>query len=664
MILLERSRRGRPTPSGWVVSAEDLAPAPADLYVFSLALVAVCALLVGWSQHSVQRPRDLLVFGVLAAAAGSQKLWVPNSLCSRISIGYIFVIVSLPFLGMAEAMLVAAASGLTGSLVNLGGRPTLREGVFNVSAQVISAALAGKLLLLFGRTPGDPQQPVEILPILAAAAVYFLCNSALAAAGIAFAEERPVWQVWRQGLRWTAAVALAGSCLAILMALAYGVPQRTLFYLSLPLAYVLFAAYQATLERMAESRQHVEDQDQSARELFAAYRRVGAALAAPLDIGALHRLIVELGQEMLTPLMSGLCLRREGGLELSDALFASTFPSSRTGEVAEALQQAAATALERGQPTSSPTEGLRPGSPGAIMFAVPLQSSDGVHGALCVLYEPWSELTDARRQFLTSFSAQAALALQNARRFELEQDVADTMRQCLLPPRQIVARDLEIGTHYEPLAIDAGRIGGDYYDLLTLPDGRIAASIADVCGKGMEAAVRTALIKYTVRSYAVEAPWPMQVLNRANSALVAQETDIERFTTLSYALLDPRAGTLCLAAAGHPPALLYRAAIGRCVSLEAGGAALGVLPDAGYEEVVESFEPGDVLLLYTDGVLEARCGGEEFGLERLEATFQSTARRPPAEIATAIVAAAREFAAGKLSDDVTLLVVKHTGSRE
>jgi serine phosphatase RsbU (regulator of sigma subunit) len=460
-------------------------------------------------------------------------------------------------------------------------------------------------------------------------------------------------------------LALAGSCQAILIALADRVPgQNTLFYLSLPLAYVLFAAYQATLERMAESRQHEEDLDQSARELFGAHQRVGAALAAPLDPGALHRLIVELCHEMLTPQMSGLCLRRDGGLELSDALFAATFPAARAGEVAETLQLAAAAALERGQPTSSPTEGLRPGSPGAIMFAVPLQSSDGVHGALCVLYEPWIELSDARRQFLTSFCAQAALALQNARRFQLEQDAAETMRRSLLPPPQLEAPGLTIGTHYEPLLIDAGRIGGDYYDLLTLPDGRIAASIADVCGKGMEAAVRTALVKYTVRSYAVEAPWPMQVLNRANAAVTAQETDPERFTTLAYALLDPRAGSLSLAAAGHPPALLYRAKARRCVCLSAEGAALGVLPEARYEEVLESFEPEDVLLLYTDGILEARRGGEEFGLERLVTTFTRAAEQPPQEIATAVVTAAREFAAGKLSDDVTLLVVKHMGNRE
>jgi GAF domain-containing protein len=657
MIILERSRRGRPIGA----DVAELVPVPADLYVLCLSFLAICALLVEWSQHVAYRPRELALFGVLAAAAGSQKLWVPNSQGSRISIGYIFVIVGMLFVGVPEAMLIAAASGLSGSLLNLSGRPGLREGVFNVSSLVLSAAVAGQTLLALGRTVGAMPGRSDMLPILASAFVYLLINSLLAAGVVALTEERPVWHVWRQGVRWTFAGAMAGSSLAILMARAYGMPDRTLFFLSLPLAYVLFAAYQASLERLDESRRHVEDQDQSARELFGAYQRVGQALAAPLETGALHRLVVDLCHEMLAPQMSGLCLWRDGGLELSDARFAASFPEGRTGAVAEALEKGAAAALERGQPTSTPTDALRLGSPGAIMFAVPLQSSEGVHGALCILYEPWSQLTDMRRQFLTGFATQAALALQNARVFEREQDAADSMRNSLLPPPRYEARHLEIGTYHEPLAIDAGRIGGDYYDLLTLPDGRIAVSIADVCGKGMKAAVRTALSKYTVRAYAVEAPWPRQVLNRANAAFAAQEPDAESFTTLAYALLDPPGGTLSLAAAGHPPALLFRAATGRCICLSAGGAALGVLPTAEYEEVLEAFEPGDVLLLYTDGILEARRDQEEFGLQRLETAFVRVADQPPDEVAATLVAAARDFAGGRLADDVTLLVLKNTG---
>jgi sigma-B regulation protein RsbU (phosphoserine phosphatase) len=214
------------------------------------------------------------------------------------------------------------------------------------------------------------------------------------------------------------------------------------------------------------------------------------------------------------------------------------------------------------------------------------------------------------------------------------------------------------------LVIDAARIGGDYYDLLTLPDGRSAVSVADVCGKGMEAAVRTAFSKYTVRAYATEAPWPSHVLARTNAALAVQEEDLDRFTTLSYVLLDPVGGTLSLSSAGHPPALLYRAATGRCVCLEVVGAALGVLPDSPYEEVLESFEPNDLLLLYTDGILEARRDDEQFGLDRLVAAFARAADQPPREIAAALVNAVREFAGGMFSDDVTLLVLKNSRGQE
>lgn len=659
MIILEPSRRGRSLK----LPAEALVPEPADIYALCLALLAVCVLLINWSQHVVRHPHELLVFGLLAAAAGTLKLWVPNSQGSRVSIGYIFVLLGLIFAGLPEAMLIAAASGLASSLLNVRERPGSREGVFNVAALVLATALAGMTLRALGGPVRHPPASADIGAILAAAAVYFLANSGLAAVAVALAEERPAWEVWRQGLRWTVSGALAGSSLTILMALAYALPDRTLFYLSLPLAYVLFAAYQATLERMDESRRHVEDLDHSARELYRAFQRVGQALAAPLDTRALHRLIVDLCHEMLAPQLCGLCLCRDGALELVDARFGPAFPSGRSGTVAEALQRAAATALEHGQPTSSSADGSRPGGAGAVVFAVPLQSSGLVHGALCVLYETWYRLTDARRQLLTGFAAQAGLALQNAHLFQVEQDTADTMRRSLLPPAHVEAPGLEIGTFYEPAAVDAGRIGGDYYDVLSLPDGRVAVSIADVCGKGLPAALRTARGKYTARAYAVESPWPLEVLARVNSALVAQDPDSERFTTMAYALLDPEGGSLAFATAGHPPALLFRAATRQCLTLEAGGAALGLLPEAEYQEVREAFHPGDLLLLYTDGVLEARSGLEEFGPERLEATFASAADRRPHEIASAIVAAARDFAGGKLTDDVTLLVLKNSASR-
>src|SRR5207244_1501380 len=124
--------------------------------------------------------------------------------------------------------------------------------------------------------------------------------------------------------------------------------------------------------------------------------------------------------------------------------------------------------------------------------------------------------------------------------------------------------------------------------------------------------------------------------------------DSESFTTMSYALLDTHRGSLALAAAGHPPALLYRASKGRCVCLDAGGPALGLVAEAEYEEVLEAFEPGDVLLLYTDGVLEARSGQEQFGLERIEMALVGCADLGPQEIAATIVTLARDFAGGQL----------------
>jgi serine phosphatase RsbU (regulator of sigma subunit) len=667
MIILERPPRGR------APAAKGMVRGPADSYVLLLAALAASALVIGGHSYETRHPAELLLFGGLAAVAGSQKLWVPNSSRSRLSISFIFVLVALLSLGAREAMLIAAAGGLASSVLNVPERPGLRETLFNVSALILSAGLAGLTLRALGRTTGMQVTRGDVLPIFAGALVYFLTNTTLAAIAVSLADRRSAWETWRQGLFWALSGVLAGSSLAMLMRLALGLPDRTLFYLSLPLVYVLFAAYQATQERMFESRRHLEELDRTANELYASFQRVGEALAAPLDTPALHELIVDLCHEMLAPQMSGLCLWRDGALQLAVARFSPSFPSTRSGCVADALRKAAVTALARGQPMSTPSDGLRPGGAGALAFAVPLRSAEQAStqqnwaGALCVLYDPWIRLTGARRQLLTGFATQAALALQNVRLYQREQDVADTMRRSLLPPACVEARDLEIGNFHEPLAIDAGCIGGDYYDVFTLPDGQVVVSIGDVCGKGIEAAVRTALSKYTVRAYAVETPQPHEVLARVNAAMIAQEPDLESFTTLAYALLDPRKGSLAFSVAGHPPALLYRAATGRCVQLDAGGAALGVLPGERYKQVLAPFERRDVLLLYTDGVLEARRGHDEFGLERLETEFARLVRPasgfPRAdEIAAALVETARSFADGKLADDVTLLVVKHAGA--
>src|SRR5262249_49947094 len=150
----------------------------------------------------------------------------------------------------------------------------------------------------------------------------------------------------------------------------FGLPDRTLFYLFLPLAYAFLAAHQATFERGHERRQHAEDLDQTARELYASFQRVGQALAAPLEIDALHLLIVDLCHDMLAPRMSGLCLWRDETLQLAAARSAPPFPSRGCGSVAEAVQTVAWSALERGQPMSAPTDGLRAGGSGGLAFAV------------------------------------------------------------------------------------------------------------------------------------------------------------------------------------------------------------------------------------------------------------------------------------------------------
>ena len=162
MIILERPSH-RPAASA---GAGKLVPVPADIYGLWLALLASGALLAGWGRHPIRQPGDLLLFAALAAIAGSQKLWLPESARRRVSIGYIFVMAGMLFLGVPEAMSIAAASGLAGSLLNVPERPSLRAALFNVSALILSAALAGVTLLFLVPDPRGPLTAAGIPPDL------------------------------------------------------------------------------------------------------------------------------------------------------------------------------------------------------------------------------------------------------------------------------------------------------------------------------------------------------------------------------------------------------------------------------------------------------------------------------------------------------------------
>jgi serine phosphatase RsbU (regulator of sigma subunit) len=255
-----------------------------------------------------------------------------------------------------------------------------------------------------------------------------------------------------------------------------------------------------------------------------------------------------------------------------------------------------------------------------------------------------------------SIAAQAALAIDNARLYGQQKAFADTMQRSLLPHVAPELPGLELGDVYESAA--KLEVGGDVYDYLTLGDGRLAVVLGDVTGHGVDATADMAMAKYVFRSLAREHSDPGTFLAAANE-VVASEIAPGRFITMVELVLDAEAGEVACASAGHPPPRLVLPD-GSVESISARGLALGIDAPQTYDTVTEPFPPGAIVVVYTDGVIEARRGGEQFGVERLDALLAERRELPPQEIAEAALAACRDWTEGDLTDDFAVVVVKRS----
>jgi serine phosphatase RsbU (regulator of sigma subunit) len=252
-----------------------------------------------------------------------------------------------------------------------------------------------------------------------------------------------------------------------------------------------------------------------------------------------------------------------------------------------------------------------------------------------------------------TIAQQAGLAIDNARLYSQQKQFAETMQQSLLPRERPAIAGLEVGTVYEPAAqVD---VGGDLFDFLELADGVLAVVLGDVTGHGIDATADMAMAKFVFRSLAREHPEPSDFLAHANEVVV-EEIAAGKFITMAYLLVDSDGGLLA-AGAGHPqPRLVLPDAT--VDGLACGGLALGIEPRQVYEQVRAELRPGASVVLYTDGVIEARREGELFGVERLDEILAATCGQPAQAIADSVVAACRAFAGGELDDDCAIVVIK------
>lgn len=260
------------------------------------------------------------------------------------------------------------------------------------------------------------------------------------------------------------------------------------------------------------------------------------------------------------------------------------------------------------------------------------------------------DATDRRR-----YEQELLLAKQHAEDSERRAvSLAQTLQRTLIPPVDAVIPGLELATAFRP----AGRgdeVGGDFYDVFQLSDGDWVMVLGDVCGKGVEAAVVTSLVRHSVRALAVGESSPRALLHQLNALLLSSEA--ERFCTAVVMRLrrEDRGWRVTSSAGGHPMPLLLKP--GRPPEwFGQPGTFVGAFEDAHYDESVMLLGPGESLFLYTDGVTEARHEGAFFGDERLLAALARPAA--PEELVQGVLDRVLEFQAQVPSDDIALMAMR------
>jgi PAS domain S-box-containing protein len=272
-----------------------------------------------------------------------------------------------------------------------------------------------------------------------------------------------------------------------------------------------------------------------------------------------------------------------------------------------------------------------------------------------------------------SIDAEKRLEEERAAAAEKQARIAETLqRSMLMAPPDAAFPGLSFAPFYEA-AWDEAQVGGDFHDAFALSDGRVALVVGDVTGKGLEAAAYTAEAKFALRAFLREGASPPDALTRLNRFLLDGQTLDGRsagsFVCCTVAVLDPRTGAGVSANAGGEPPLVVRSADASAEPVPARGVLLAADPGAAYEGHAFCLEPGDLLVLTTDGVTEARSPSDRrafFGSEGLASAAAEAAARNPtspvAEVGAAILERARAFGGGRFSDDVCLLLARREGT--
>ena len=288
-------------------------------------------------------------------------------------------------------------------------------------------------------------------------------------------------------------------------------------------------------------------------------------------------------------------------------------------------------------------------------MVVPLRARDRNLGALTlVAAESGRRYTEHDLRLVEELARHAALAVDNAMLYRREHEAALTLQRALLPQRVPAPRTMEIAVRYLPAAPGV-EVGGDWYDVLETGRGRVGLVIGDVAGRGLKAATIMGDLRTALRAYLIDGHDPAGAVERLNSMM--QEFAEPVMATVACLAVDPIAGRGEYVRAGHPPPLL-RDPRGAVIDLdEAGSPPVGVPTSVPFSPTPFDLEPGSMLLLYTDGLVERRDAGIGAGIERLRAALAAA----PDDAERCAEAIIHELDGDDLVDDAALVALRFVG---
>ncbi|WP_159942732.1 MULTISPECIES: SpoIIE family protein phosphatase [unclassified Nocardiopsis] len=342
--------------------------------------------------------------------------------------------------------------------------------------------------------------------------------------------------------------------------------------------------------------------------------------------------------------------------QLPRACFPPDHPDIAARAIADRLPRLAANPAELAELLDDAPEvrELLEATPERAWVALPMLVAGRPIGALRFAFSAPRRVTDEERVFLEALAGQCALAIGRATLYEQEHNTAEELQRSLLPEALPQVRGVRLAAYYRSGSRNV-QVGGDWYDAFPLPDGRVAGVLGDVMGKGIPAAAGMSRIRNALRALAFSMPEPADVLAGLDRMFTATE-GMDQVTTLVYFVLDPVTGQLDLSNAGHLPPLVVAGSAGPSLLETDPDTPLGVSAERGHHKFF--VQPGNTVVLYSDGLVENRKRSVDSGLVELVRVASAPAEvmGDPQQMLEYLVESMLD--GYEQDDDVTLLAVQ------